>query len=229
MINERANCTAEKAANGAFVYQPADPNRPISQPTVLVNGSDLDPTPAVLPITGDCPEQSNPVISSEELNNRPDGELPPAPSDEPLCGDPSSPACLKIRRKLLLEKEFRCHSTLGTGGCTIEKGLEAMRLALSCGGPNAELFKECCEDYNENDPIVYKQMTDKKIAIELSAKAKEQLQEEGFDAKMGARPLQRVISTRIKLPLGKKILFDTISDQKLTVDYDKDSDEFNIN
>tara|TARA_X000001382_G_scaffold124732_1_gene109562 strand:- start:213 stop:2423 length:2211 start_codon:yes stop_codon:yes gene_type:complete len=73
------------------------------------------------------------------------------------------------------------------------------------------------------------QMTDKKIAIELSAKAKEQLQEEGFDAKMGARPLQRVISTRIKLPLGKKILFDTISDQKLTVDYDKDSDEFTIN
>ena len=46
---------------------------------------------------------------------------------------------------------------------------------------------------------------------------------------MGARPLQRVISTRIKLPLGKKILFDTISDQKLTVDYDKDSDEFTIN
>ena len=73
------------------------------------------------------------------------------------------------------------------------------------------------------------QMTDKKIAIELSAKAKKQLQEEGFDAKMGARPLQRVISTRIKLPLGKKILFDTISDQKLTVDYDKDSDEFIIN
>ncbi len=73
------------------------------------------------------------------------------------------------------------------------------------------------------------QMTDKKIARELSAKAKEQLQEEGFDAKMGARPLQRVISTRIKLPLGKKILFDTISDQKLTVDYDKDSDEFTIN
>lgn len=73
------------------------------------------------------------------------------------------------------------------------------------------------------------QMTDKKIAVKLSAKAKAQLQEEGFDAKMGARPLQRVISTRIKLPLGKKILFDTISDQKLTVDYNKDSDEFTIN
>jgi len=73
------------------------------------------------------------------------------------------------------------------------------------------------------------QMTDKNIKIKLSKKAKEQLQDEGFDAKMGARPLQRVISTRIKLPLSKKILFDSISDQKLTVDYNKDSDEFTIN
>jgi len=73
------------------------------------------------------------------------------------------------------------------------------------------------------------QMTDKNISVKLSKKAKEQLQEEGFDAKMGARPLQRVISTRIKLPLSKKILFDGITDQKLSVDYDKDSNEFTIN
>jgi len=73
------------------------------------------------------------------------------------------------------------------------------------------------------------QMTDKNIKVKLSKKAKEQLQQEGFDAKMGARPLQRVISTRIKLPLSKKILFDGITDQKLSVDYDKDSDEFTIN
>ena len=73
------------------------------------------------------------------------------------------------------------------------------------------------------------QMTDKNIKVKLSKKAKEQLQEEGFDAKMGARPLQRVISTRIKLPLSKKILFDGITDQKLSVDYDKDSNEFTIN
>jgi len=73
------------------------------------------------------------------------------------------------------------------------------------------------------------QMTDKNIKVKLSKKAKEQLQVEGFDAKMGARPLQRVISTRIKLPLSKKILFDSISNQKLTVEYNKDSDEFTIN
>tara|TARA_B100000424_G_C22509310_1_gene293758 strand:- start:63 stop:491 length:429 start_codon:yes stop_codon:yes gene_type:complete len=73
------------------------------------------------------------------------------------------------------------------------------------------------------------QMTDKNITVKLSKKAKEQLQTEGFDKKMGARPLQRVISSRIKLPLGKKILFDSIADQKLTIDYNKDSDEFTIN
>ena len=55
------------------------------------------------------------------------------------------------------------------------------------------------------------------------------LEDKGYDPKMGARPLQRVISTRIKLPLSKKILFDSIANQKLTVDYSKDSDEFTIN
>jgi ATP-dependent Clp protease ATP-binding subunit ClpA len=46
---------------------------------------------------------------------------------------------------------------------------------------------------------------------------------------MGARPLQRVINTRIKLPLSKKILFDSIKDAKLSVAYAKDDDEFKIN
>mgnify|MGYP001161332526 FL=1 len=73
------------------------------------------------------------------------------------------------------------------------------------------------------------QMQDKKIIIELDKTAKEQLIEEGFDAKMGARPLQRVINTRIKLPLSKKILFDSIKDAKLSVAYTKDKDEFTIN
>lgn len=152
VINERATCGADQAANGSFIYQPAVSNRPVSTPIVTVDGQTLDPPPGVLPVTSDCPEQSNPVISSDELNNRPESELPPPPADDPACSDPSSPACLKVRRKLLLEKEFRCHSTLGIGGCTIEKGLEAMRLALSCGGPNAELFKACCENYENRSP-----------------------------------------------------------------------------
>ena len=72
------------------------------------------------------------------------------------------------------------------------------------------------------------QMQNKNIVIRLDDTAKEQLIEEGFDSKMGARPLQRVINQRIKLPLSKKILFEGILDQSLTVVYNKENKEFEI-
>ena len=72
------------------------------------------------------------------------------------------------------------------------------------------------------------QMTDKGITVTIDDIARKKLLEEGFDSKMGARPLQRVINTRIKLPLSKKILFDEIKDQKLNVTYDSDNDEYTI-
>mgnify|MGYP003134999361 CR=1 FL=1 len=72
------------------------------------------------------------------------------------------------------------------------------------------------------------QISDKGISIRLDDTAKEQLLEEGFDPKMGARPLQRVINTRIKLPLSKKILFESLSDVKVTISFDKDKDEYII-
>lgn len=72
------------------------------------------------------------------------------------------------------------------------------------------------------------QIEEKDISIRLDDTAKQQLIEEGFDAKMGARPLQRVINTRIKLPLSKKILFEGITMTTLTVSYDKGQDEYII-
>lgn len=72
------------------------------------------------------------------------------------------------------------------------------------------------------------QMTDKGITVTIDDIARKKLLEEGFDSKMGARPLQRVINTRIKLPLSKKILFDEIKDQKLNVTYDSDNDKYTI-
>jgi len=45
-----------------------------------------------------------------------------------------------------LEQRFRCMATLGTGGDGVETGLESMRLALSCNGPNASFFGVCCVD-----------------------------------------------------------------------------------
>jgi len=73
-----------------------------------------------------------------------------------------------------------------------------------------------------------KQIENKRITIKLDDTACEQLIEEGFDSKMGARPLQRVINQRIKLPLSKKILFEGIFDESLTIVYSKDSNEFEI-
>jgi len=72
------------------------------------------------------------------------------------------------------------------------------------------------------------QMLDKEITVQLDNAAKDQLIEEGFDAKMGARPLQRVINKRIKLPLSKKILFEGITQQTLNATYNKDKDIFEI-
>jgi len=72
------------------------------------------------------------------------------------------------------------------------------------------------------------QVNEKGISIKLDHSAKDQLIEEGFDAKMGARPLQRVINNRIKLPLSKKILFDSLQDIALTISYNKDKDEYII-
>tara|TARA_A100001011_G_scaffold164606_1_gene173231 strand:+ start:1755 stop:3968 length:2214 start_codon:yes stop_codon:yes gene_type:complete len=72
------------------------------------------------------------------------------------------------------------------------------------------------------------QISDKGIAITLDEVAKNQLIAEGFDPKMGARPLQRVINTRIKLPLSKRILFDALEDVALKISYDKEKDNFII-
>ena len=72
------------------------------------------------------------------------------------------------------------------------------------------------------------QMIEKKITVKLTKNANKQIQTEGFDKKMGARPLQRVINNRIKLPLSKKILFENIENQKLTVDFNKEEDTFTI-
>lgn len=52
-----------------------------------------------------------------------------------------------------------------------------------------------------------KQLEGKKIKIEISKKAKDELAKLGYDKAMGARPLNRVISEKIKKPLTDEILF----------------------
>jgi ATP-dependent Clp protease ATP-binding subunit ClpA len=51
------------------------------------------------------------------------------------------------------------------------------------------------------------QLKDKNIEINLNADAVNWLAEKGFDSKMGARPLARLIDNKIKSPLSRKVLF----------------------
>ena len=52
---------------------------------------------------------------------------------------------------------------------------------------------------------------DKNIHVKLTSEAIEHLISKGFDSKMGARPLQRIIDEMIKKPLSKEILFGKLT------------------
>ena len=62
-------------------------------------------------------------------------------------------------------------------------------------------------------------LSDKRIRISLSDPALEHIIEQGYDKKMGARPLSRKINELIKVPLSKKILFENITDCNVVVNY----------
>ncbi len=56
------------------------------------------------------------------------------------------------------------------------------------------------------------QLAEKKIRIELTAEGRVWLAEHGFDRKMGARPMSRLIQNELKKPLAEKILFGELHD-----------------
>jgi ATP-dependent Clp protease ATP-binding subunit ClpA len=60
-------------------------------------------------------------------------------------------------------------------------------------------------------------LTSKNIRLNLSESAVEYLAEQGYDSKMGARPLSRKIDELIRVPLSKRILFDNLQDTTVTV------------
>ena len=55
------------------------------------------------------------------------------------------------------------------------------------------------------------QLLDRNVSIELTRKAAEWLADKGYDEKMGARPLGRVIQEHIKKPLAEELLFGKLA------------------
>ena len=63
------------------------------------------------------------------------------------------------------------------------------------------------------------QLKDKGIEIVVNAKATRWLADRGYDKKMGARPLARIIDNEIKSPLSRRVLFgDLVNGGRVTVD-----------
>ncbi len=74
------------------------------------------------------------------------------------------------------------------------------------------------------------QLDEKKVFLEVDEKARLWLAQNGYDPKMGARPMDRVIQEKVKKPLAEEVLFGNLSKSggtvKVTVD---DNDQLEIN
>jgi ATP-dependent Clp protease ATP-binding subunit ClpA len=72
-------------------------------------------------------------------------------------------------------------------------------------------------------------LIDKGVRVKLTEPAVDYLVEQGFDPKMGARPLARKINELIKVPLSKKMLFESVpSGSTVTVGYENSEITFDI-
>ena len=71
------------------------------------------------------------------------------------------------------------------------------------------------------------QLVDKKVDFEVTSEAKEWLSKNGYDDKLGARPISRLINDKIKKPLAHEILFGKLEGGgKVIVDIKNDELNF---
>lgn len=72
------------------------------------------------------------------------------------------------------------------------------------------------------------QLDEKKVELQVDSSARHWLAIEGYDEKMGARPMQRLIQEKIKRPLAEKILFGQLADGGGLVELSCDEDGLTI-
>ncbi len=74
------------------------------------------------------------------------------------------------------------------------------------------------------------QLDDKRVTLEISEDAREWLAIHGYDVKMGARPMARLIQEKLKKPLAEEILFGSLAQGGVVaVDLDPVEDKLVIN
>lgn len=74
-------------------------------------------------------------------------------------------------------------------------------------------------------------LTDKNIAMNVTTTARRWLAEHGYDRKMGARPMERLIQQKIRQPLSEELLFGDLSsgNKEIVVDVNDDDIAFTVN
>ncbi|RMH47737.1 MAG: ATP-dependent Clp protease ATP-binding subunit ClpA [Gammaproteobacteria bacterium] len=74
------------------------------------------------------------------------------------------------------------------------------------------------------------QLDEKSVVLEVTERARAWLADKGYDRRMGARPMARVIREHLKRPLADELLFGRLArGGHVVVDVDKDSDALSIN
>ena len=85
-----------------------------------------------------------------------------------------------------------------------------------------EIVKKFIKELND-------QLKDKSITIQINDDAIGYLAEKGYDKKMGARPLSRIIDNEIKSPLSRKVLFgNLVNGGKVQIKLTNDKLDFEI-
>lgn len=75
---------------------------------------------------------------------------------------------------------------------------------------------------------VQTKLDEKKIFLSVDQPAREWLANRGYDQKMGARPMERLIQEKIKKPLAEELLFGVLSNGGGTVSVTIDNDELSV-
>lgn len=72
------------------------------------------------------------------------------------------------------------------------------------------------------------QLDEKKVFLDVDDEARVWLAENGYDAKMGARPMDRLIQDKIKKPLAEEVLFGSLSEKGGTVFVTVEGNELSV-
>lgn len=73
------------------------------------------------------------------------------------------------------------------------------------------------------------QLKEKDVKLTITDEAKQWLATNGYDRKMGARPLERLIQEKVRKPLADKLLFGELSEGNATVEIDVVDDAITVN